>query len=153
MNLISNVILDQNYQHICSLFLYTGQTYARILEDAFLPSVRRILPHQQPVLVAQDNCPVHTSHVVGEWFNEHPDVVHLLWPSCSPDFNPMEHIWANMLDEWNNGDERTPDALENHCREVWEGIRQTPRLCENLIRSIPRRLNDCVAVGGGHTKY
>lgn len=125
----------------------------RILEDAFLPSIRQRFPDQQPVLVAQDNCPVHTSHVVGDWFNEHPEVVRIFWPARSPDFNPIEHIWAHMVNEWSNGDERTPDALENHCQEVWNSIRQTPRLCENLVRSMPSRLQDCISMGGGHTKY
>ena len=36
---------------------------------------------------------IHRARVVTEWFDEHEnDVNHMLWPSQSPDGNPMEHL-------------------------------------------------------------
>ena len=102
-----------------------------ILEDVLLPSVRAVYPAPEHIFMVQDNCPVHTSLLVREWFEEHPSITPLFWPAKSPDLNPIEHLWARMTLEWDHKNERTPSALMEHVREVWEAFRGRPQLCES----------------------
>ncbi|KAK3886891.1 hypothetical protein Pcinc_009003 [Petrolisthes cinctipes] len=44
-------------------------------------------------------------------------------------------------------------AVERTAREEWEGVRRRPRICLNLVDSIPTRLEDVVEAGGGWTAY
>ena len=138
---------------LTSLFL-TAADYIDILEEVLLPTVRAMaLPAPEPIYLVQDNSPVHTAGVVNQWFAGHPEFIRLFWPARSPDFNPIEHLWAFMVNEWVEGAERTPRQLIRHCRAVWESLRRNQGLCENLVRSMPQRLQDCVEAGGEYTRY
>ncbi|KAK3893044.1 hypothetical protein Pcinc_003122 [Petrolisthes cinctipes] len=44
-------------------------------------------------------------------------------------------------------------AVERTAREEWEGVRRRPRICLNLVESIPSRLEDIVKAGDGWTSY
>ena len=111
------------------------------------------LPAPEPILLVQDNSPVHKCRVVDAWFNDHPEFVRLFWPARSPDLNPIEHVWACMVNEWVHSNERTQDALERHTQAVWESIRRNRNYCENLVRSMPRSIQQCRETEGGYTKY
>jgi len=70
----------------------------------------------------------------------------------SPDLNPIEHLWDHLkrrLESMN-----TPKggigALERVEKE-WEGIGAS--VCQNLIESMPRRVNAVIKAKGGYTKY
>ena len=58
-----------------------------------------------------------------------------------------------MVQEWDLRDRPTEANLASHCREIWECFRGRPRLMENLVESMPRRLAHCIEAGGDFTKY
>lgn len=124
-----------------------------ILEEVLLPTVRATaLPAAGQILLVQDNSPVHKARIVTDWFSRHREFERLFWPARSPDFNPIEDIWATMANEWVNANERTSRDLLRHCRAVWESIRtRNVPMCENLVRSIPRRIAECAEAEGEHT--
>ena len=66
------------------------------------------------------------------------------WRSRSPDLTPIENLWGIMVNEWTDRNERTPDVLERHYMEVWESIRRDPELCQQLVQSMRRRMQDCI---------
>lgn len=133
---------------------FTGDQYVEILEEVMLPSVRAInFPYPEVFYFVQDRCPIHTSRVARNFFDEHPEIQLLDWPSKGCDMNPIENLWAIMVNEWDIRDERNPETLWRHVIEVWEGIRRRPTICQNLDSSMPRRLRTVIEKDGGWNKY
>ena len=77
----------------------------------------------------------------------------LLWPSQSPDLNSIEHLWSYLkrkLAEY----ERPSDGI----LELWERVQTEwdkidPKVCQDLIESMPRRVAAVIKAKGGYTKY
>ena len=51
--------------------------------------------HERQVTLMEDNAPAHKSFYTNSE-REKQGIKKLDWPSNSPDFNPIEHIWALM---------------------------------------------------------
>ena len=73
------------------------------------------------------------------------------WPSQSPDLNPIEHLWSELDRRIRN---RSPLAknlkeLETALQEEWRKISNTVLM--NLIESMPRRIEACIANNGWPT--
>ena len=77
----------------------------------------------------------------------------LPWPAQSPDLNLIEALWLDLETEMGEtwGRIGDTDILETCLRNAWELI-PTSRL-ENLIASMPARLQAVIAAGGGATRY
>ena len=94
---------------------------------------------------------MHKCNAVTAWFRDLQEFTVIEWPSRSPDLNPIENLWGIMVNEWTDRDERTPDVLERHYMEVWESIRRDPELCQQLVQSMRRRMQDCIDNGSRTT--
>lgn len=101
-----------------------------------------------------DNSAIHTARVVSEWLEEHPEIDVVRWPAKSPDLNPIENLWGNMVREWNAEDVniRNRYDLNHYVRERWEFFRQGD-ICSNLVASMNRRLTEVIENDGYYTKY
>ena len=77
----------------------------------------------------------------------------LFWPPQSPDLNPIEHLWAHVKRElakypeppkgYNMLWERVIDVFYSIPKEVYQ----------NLIESMPARIQAIKKAKGGYTKY
>ena len=82
-------------------------------------------------------------------------------PPCSPDINPIEHVWVELKKRLHHlhpdiattpgGPKKGKERLAQVLPEVWETI--PPEFCESLWRSIPDRVQAVLDAKGWYTRY
>ena len=88
------------------------------------------------------------ARIVNAWKAEN-NISSLQWPAQSPDRNPIENLWS-QLGRMIHRDPPTDLAdLERKIHENWAMI--GCRTCLDLIRIMPRRIQECIDARGGHT--
>jgi len=117
----------------CFQQIMDGKFYVKILEE-HLGECNKMLGKKWRF--QQDNDPKHTSRVAKAFLADNvPEVMD--WPSCSPDLNPIENLWAIVK---GNVEKRMPqnlDDLEKFLTEEWNSIPKS--VLNNLINSMRRR--------------
>lgn len=100
----------------------------------------------------QDNARIHTSRKTMAWFRDEKITV-LDWPACSPDLNPMENLWAIMVRRVyaENKQYDTVDQLRVAIGSAWLDVE--PKILQNLIESMKRRLFQLIGRAGRLTDY
>lgn len=131
----------------------TAALYVQLLENYLLPGVNRLYPDDQVVYVVEDNSPIHTARIVRQWYTDHPRLQRLQWPAASPDLNPIENCWAQMVRQWGPCHARTSETLTRLTAQAWSKLRRRPQYFVNLVDSMPRRMNAVIASEGYQTKY
>lgn len=137
---------------ICRLDgMLNGIMYRNLLENVMLPSVAGVFPDGD-FIFQQDNCPAHTAHIVQNWMGEN-NINLLPWPAMSSDLNPIENLWGLMTKrlERNNFRPQNAEELWNGIQVCWESI--PADYIQNLIASMPRRLDSVLEGTGNTTKY
>ena len=128
--------------------------YIDVLQNVLLPSLQANFPEQNEFLFMHDNSSVHTSHKTQRWLQEHPEIVCIEWPPRSPDCNPMEHVWAYMINKWEQRrQDKKKQILVNHVMELWSHLKAHPSIASNLVKSVPARLQEIITNSGDYTKY
>ncbi|CAK9796254.1 Transposable element Tc1 transposase [Anthophora quadrimaculata] len=98
----------------------------------------------------QDNDPKHKSYLIKEWLLYNTPHV-LETPSQSPDMNVIEHIWGELKRRIRKYVISNKNDLKNALQEEWANI--DGNITNNLIASIPRRLQAVIDSKGYPTKY
>jgi transposase len=134
-----------------------GGVTARVIVDlyqAFLPTILR--PGD---IFMQDNATVQTARITQRVLQD-MGVSVMVWPSYSPDLNPIENLWALMkveiyklYPELEHADD-TEDTLAHlieAAKEAWHEIDST--ILYNLSITMPHRVQAVIDANGWYTKY
>ena len=120
-----------------------------ILEEGLVESLETLEMEEGEHYFQQDNDPNHTSKKAKKWFEDN-DIQVISWPAQSPD---LEHLWEHLKRQLRQYE--TPPKgvheLWDRASEEWNGI--SPETCQNVIESMPRRIQAVIRAKGGHTKY
>lgn len=128
-------------------------TAARYVNDILEPIVMPFAPYiGDNFQLMQDNARPHTAAIVSEYLRE-VEIDVLPWPARSPDLNPIEHVWDKLGKQVKQRDPTPTNIgdLKRVLEEEWNRIPQD--FIDNLIKSMPRRLQAVLTARGGNTKY
>ncbi len=116
--------------------------YINILQQHLLPS----MPSPSTFLFMHDNAPPHKPIAVEKML--HDFGIHLLdhYPPHSPDFNPIEHVWAWMSNYINGHRPTDRRSLITLIQKAWKEIPQSQ--IQAYIDNLPARLAAVEKAGG-----
>jgi hypothetical protein len=103
------------------------------------------------VVIMEDDAPMHRGKVAKYWRENH-NLEKIEWPTQSPDLNPIENVWKLLKDVV-----QKIRRLKNHedmwlaIESEWKAISQSK--LEALVATMPQRIKDVIAAGGGSTHW
>lgn len=125
----------------------------RYRDEIILPVVVPFLNERgENFIFMHDNARPHTAQLVINTLQEH-GIQQLPWPAQSPDMNPIEHAWALLKRRMlvRNNDYNNRQQLFRVLQEEWLNIPQ--ETINNLILSMPNRVEALDNNHGGHTDF
>ncbi|EYC44691.1 hypothetical protein Y032_0453g1711 [Ancylostoma ceylanicum] len=121
-----------------------------VLQKRSLPYLRTHSSHN--LISQQDSTSVHRARSTRSWLQAH-QVTHISWPSCSPDLNPIENLWAIVARKaYANGAQyNTVKDLKKAVLSAWSSFPMDT--INNLVSSMKNRLFEVILNRGGRTEY
>ena len=123
--------------------------YQDILEYFMVPAADQLFGDNE-FIFQQDLAPPHSAKSTQAWCeNCH---VHVLdWPANSSHLNPIENLWGIVKKKLHKHQPNTCEQLKDAIKTCWNEV--TPHECQQLIHSMPRRIEAVIKARGDATKY
>ena len=135
------------------LVVMKGTEMATRYRNDFLRPIEQ--PYRQnfgeEFVLMDDNSRPHRAHLVNEFL--HDNIAKPEWPACSPDMNPIEHAWDTIKRAvfGRDGPTTTLRDLNRFAVEEWDNLYQQD--LDELVGSMPRRIQACIIAGGHAAGY
>ncbi|KAJ1300174.1 hypothetical protein OPQ81_011926 [Rhizoctonia solani] len=130
----------------------TKELYVEALEDELMASLEYYGKEVDDFIFMYDNASSHKAGLVRNWLADKGIEV-LEWPACSPYLNPIEHLWTRLKRELGKYPHPPKGVLELLERVETEWNKIDAKVCQDLIESMPRRIQAVLKAKGGHTDY
>ncbi|GFV52832.1 transposable element Tc3 transposase [Trichonephila clavipes] len=135
--------------HVQSVTM-TGHIYRDVILEQHVRLSRGVMGAK--FLFMDDNPLPHRANIVNECLQSE-DITCMDWPAYSPDLKPTEHVW-DMLGQRIEAHQPPPTYLPELWRELLDEWCNIPLdQNDNLILSMLRRCEACIASSGRHTPY
>ncbi|GIY48967.1 transposable element Tcb2 transposase [Caerostris extrusa] len=110
---------------------------------------------ENELLFMQDLSSIHMSRLTLQWLERNNISLLDDWPPKGPDMNPVENVWAELV---RRVEKRTRGEGSNNRDQLWENIQYAFETLEddyfdNLVESMPRRVDTVSSKSGGWSKY
>lgn len=122
--------------------------YLRVLNNHAFSSDDRLIG--QSFVLQQDNAPCHKAHMISALLRD-VEVNVLDWPPQSPDLNIIENVWAYIKKKRSSDLSRTREKTITEVQGLLQDI--SLETLQNLVKSIPGRLQKVIDVKGGFVFY
>jgi len=126
-----------------------AKMYHRMLSTQVKPSLNLLFPQADGVF-QQDNDPKHTAKI-NKRYLVNQGINTMVWPSQSPDLNPIENLWSILDDKLKFRNCQNEEQLFDALKRGWEAL--DPVLLTSLVDSMPRRCQAVIDSKGYATKY
>jgi transposase len=115
--------------------------------DAYINIIDKHLIQQQPDSyhrLLQDNASQHKSNLTLDYLNNFDIELVQNYPPCSPELNPIEHVWSWMVNYINQESPSNLSSLKQRVKDAWIAIPQNtiqryishlPTVCEQIIEA------------------
>lgn len=125
-----------------------AKDYVNMLKTTIIPDIINTYKSSN-FIFQQDNCPIHTSNLVMQYFKESKLNV-LIWPPRSPEWNLIEYCWSFLQKNLNylileEGSPKNETELINYCFRSWKKIDQ--QMVENLYNHFPKLMKSYLEIG------
>ncbi|QQP51070.1 Uncharacterized protein FKW44_012286, partial [Caligus rogercresseyi] len=126
------------------------ETYYKVLRYTVLPWLKANYPEGNYVWT-QDGAPSHTSDLCQKFCTT--NMAHFwpkdMWPSSSPDLNPLDFaVWGELEKKTNRTPHPNVDALKATIRTEWDNMSE--EFLINSCKSFRRRVEAVIKAEGGH---
>ena len=137
--------------HLVEETLNSDKYIAEIVQRRVIPQMRDWYPRGDGIF-QQDNAPSHSSRKTLNCLKD-AGISMLDWPSQSPDLNPIENLWSVVKQRLRKMNCGTKQEVIAGFLKVWNHDDDIVTICQNLVLSMPRRVEAVIKAKGGHSKY
>lgn len=149
MDIIGPFFFDQNV---------TAEAYMELMGDSIIPRLEELNYNPQEIIYQHDGAPPHKSRDVVHWLDENiPEWIgwnkeaHIRWPPRSPDLTPLDFfVWPYVKHRVYQLEPESIDHLKQCIIDAFNTI--TPEMLRKVHQHIVKRLQQCIAVNGGHVE-
>lgn len=130
-----------------------AEKYIKILGQYLIPFINELKNNNNEEFIFQeDNAPCHTAITAKTWKTKN-NINVLPWPAQSPDLNPIENLWNELKRRIRTHEIKVKNKKELFSLLKDEWYKTNPKIINNLIESMPRRITAVLKSKGNPTKY